>query len=411
MLITINKLCQHLRQRVYEVYDVFKNFFGNDFVDLQFPISDDDFKRNLCKYLIENNIQADINNPDRKFFLSGAVMYNIKEHFDSSIAVIYVWWPKVTVTNENGKSTGIQDLYAKVEVSFNGLIPIEYNGFLLNRATYTKSQFLSNYLHSHVRSIPKTCFREFQAPCLGSGPIADTILTLKSEYDEAAWMLFCQELSLYVTVESIAGGPWRRLEGIGMNGEVLPHTGYRFYIGSSNFFINLFSKDVLKSFIIYYLEHGHLSLSYKEGAFVCLMPYHEFIIDISNSFINYYNEHLATTSVQMPRCFDMGLLCKAVFSNNTFYNYVEDSSSAPSNLNDYNDEFVLHFKEKDIFTKIIDEGNSVSSSTVVLLSNSVAMFILDNILRIINFRYENEYNNSHSTVQTPSSTPQRVIYI
>ena len=35
-------------------------------------------------------------------------------------------------------------------------------------------------MHSHICSIPKDCLEEFQQPCLGSGPIIQTINNLKA---------------------------------------------------------------------------------------------------------------------------------------------------------------------------------------------------------------------------------------
>ena len=72
-------------QEVCDIYEVFKNFFGEPYVDIQAKA-------------------------------------------DSSYYLIYVWWPHVTVTNEYDQSVSIQDLYAKIEINNEGRIPFEFSG-------------------------------------------------------------------------------------------------------------------------------------------------------------------------------------------------------------------------------------------------------------------------------------------
>ena len=65
-------------QEVCDIYEVFKNFFGEQYVDIQAKA-------------------------------------------DSSYYLIYVWWPYVTVTNEFNKSvfkTSMQKLKSMIKVSF-----------------------------------------------------------------------------------------------------------------------------------------------------------------------------------------------------------------------------------------------------------------------------------------------------
>ena len=349
-------------QEVCDIYEVFKNFFGEQYVDIQAKA-------------------------------------------DSSYYLIYVWWPHVTVTNEYNQSISIQDLYAKIEINNEGRIPFEFFGFQLNRATYSQEQFLSDYMHSHIHFIPKDDFTQFQSPCLGDGPIRNTINTLKTDCDIAEWMLFCQELSMYVTVESISGGPWRRMENIGKF--TIAHNYVYYNFNRSGFIYPDFFIDFMKKeFIQYYLTHGHLSLSFRNGQFICGMPFYKFIIDISNAFISYCNTIFTTESTKQ-KLVDSNLLTSLVVSDGKFY--IPRNNTNLQNLNCYKDKFVLVFKGKHILTTIIDSPSN-EFFPVTVIHHTMAMDILKNILKVINYRYKNEHNNNNAAPDSPQ-TCKRTVYI
>lgn len=227
MQYTINELRQKLSTDVLNVYEVFKNYFGEENVDLQ-DIPDEE--------RVVDMIYActDITNIETSFpiEISDADYDSIASRFRSAKPFILVHWPTVTVTNEYNRSITIKDLYAKIKLDCEGRIPTENRGFLLNRATYSVEQWVSSYMHSHIAQIPKDNLERFQEPCLGSGPIIDTINSLKADitegFDEIRWMLFCEELSRYVTVESIAGVPYNHLENVGMGTILSEYTGFNY---------------------------------------------------------------------------------------------------------------------------------------------------------------------------------------
>lgn len=413
MQYTINQLYNIFYERTNEVYDIFKGFFGEENVDLQ-KKDERLFKRKIASILKANigaktDIKIDADCFDIPYEISDTLLKNIINVNTEVKSTIYVYWKNITVTNENDKSVGIQDLYAKVEVQIDGRIPYENLGFLLNRSTYPVEQFLSNYMHSHIQYIPKSNFTMFMPPCLGKGPIKETIATLKNEYSDITWMLFCQELSMYVTVESLAGVPWKPLENIGKKNFSYEYTGYSG--GSSMKFIDTIGKDSLKDFIKYYLENGHLSISYKNGKYFCGMPYHEYIIDISNAFIDFYNKRLSSTQDKLNNLFDQRLLVNAIVVNGKFYKPNTANNNDMQSIERYQDRTVLIFKGHVIRTKII--ASKVSETTIsTLLNNDVAMYILSTILKIINFRYKNEYYNRESRgSQETATTYQKVFYL
>lgn len=412
---TVNQLYQHLFEKPLSIYDTFKGFFGEDFVDIQTHQGRElaSFKEYLFAKICD---EASITNGDKEedfnlhFEVSAEQLVELENIAKDKRFIIYVWWPRVTVTNEYDKSINIQDLYAKIEIQNDGTIPYECNGFRLNRATYTREQFLSNYMHSHINIIPKNNFTQFQIPCLGRGPIISTIGTLKNEYDETTWMLFCQELSMYVTVESISGGPHHRMEALGNVSLNSMYTGYTFnYTGKADF-LSLFTNDDLKKFIQYYLKHGHLSLGYINNVFTWSMPYYEYIIDISNSFIDFYNKYYSTTAGNLNNCFSKGMLKQVIVADGKFYNEGDYNSFDINNFSEYQNKLVLTFKGKEIRTTIINNKQGSEAILTTVISNNVAMFILQKILRTINFRYKNEHNKYRRN-QEATPACERVLYL
>ena len=192
MIYTIEELRHEILDKAEDVYGIFKDFFGEGFVDLQI-----DGRTLHNEDLLPGGVTMDD--------LSATdIPHRHIEEKKTALATtlsIVVWWPEVTVTNEHDRSIVIWDLFAKIGINTLGTIPYEQPGFLLKRSTYNTSQLLSGYLHSHI---PHTyANREnliaWKSPCLGRGPIRGTIMSLKSDYDDTMWMLFCQELSMYTT--------------------------------------------------------------------------------------------------------------------------------------------------------------------------------------------------------------------
>ena len=406
---TINELFDHLSEKVYTIRDTFIGFFGEDFVDLQEGNSILSFKKSLSSILEDRynlKLRVDMVDHNAYYDISDADMSSLMRLVESYKWTIYVWWPSVTVTNENNRSVTIQDLFAKIEVGTNGRIPYENHGFLLNRATYTKNQFQSNYMHSHIAYIPKHDFTHFEPPCLGHGPIRETILTLKNDYDEALWMLFCQELSMYVTVESLAGGPYMRMEYIGSTSKSIIPLAFVSVGSYSAFTQSGFTYDELEEFIKYYLQHGHLSLIFKEGKFQCGLSPFDYMLDISNAFIDFYNELLSKGQSQLTQCFNEGLLMEVQAAQGKFYRNGNSNISTLS-LDSYRGKLVLTFKGKEIRTTIIENNKDEETTLTNILNPSFVMNVLQYILRIINFRFQNGNNKSNDI----ASAYQRVCYI
>lgn len=411
MQYTIKQLREEIFKDVYQVYDVFKDFFGEEFVDLQYIPNDEDLVDTIYSCTDIGTIESAF-----PFELSEEDLTDIKTRYAIFRFSILVWWPKVKVSNEFDKYIMIYDLYAKIELTAKGFIPTENIGFTLNRATYPLDQWLCGYMHSHINTIPIHSLTEFQKPCLGRGPIIGTITSLKEHisegFDETKWMLFCQELSQYVTVESIAGVPYNKLENVSL------HTQNSEYRGFSNPSPGPLNSAVegmekafpLSDFIKYYLHHGHFSINYKNKEFICGMSYFDYIIDVSNAFIEYFNNHVSDKRLVLYLK-DFKTIKKVVISKGEFCTLRTRTSS---DYSAYQDRKVCDFKGQEIKLKILESEMEKPHETTVL-SQDLAMYIVNGILRTINYHYTNEYTRNQNqltgTSEESASSDKKVYYI
>jgi len=405
MLYTISELRQKLFGPVYDVYEVFKNFYGEEFTDLQGIPSDEELSDMLRVFWDIQPVGSDSYELDDEDYTT------LKSRYDNTRAIIMVWWPSVTVSNENDRSILIHDLYARVDLTPDGRIPYEMTGFKLNRTTFTDVQFESGYIHSHV---PSRCgLPNFQNPCLGRGPIRNTIADLKNNYEEALWMLFCQELSLYVTVESLTGGPYIKLEEVSNLHRSLTYSN--FTLGSygdiksyiirrcENNHINF--EEALKDFTKYYISQGTFPVSYTNGEYICSLSYFDYMISISNAFISWFNMKGRRNMLSFIREY---IVEKVVAKEGKFYRL--GSSTSRSSSDTYEGQTVLTFKGNDIPLRIIHTDSEQDTHTVTLLDHDIAMCIYTGILKIINYRYKNEHHNTNPG-RTSAQTYQTVRYL
>lgn len=299
-------------------------------------------------------------------------------------AIILVYFKSVRVTNEYDKFVDIDDLFVKVKLDSNGTL---IGGFTMNRSTYSYIQMYKGYMHSHISSIPTCDFTQFQEPCLGSGPIRHTIGSLNVGFDEDLWQLFCYELSKYVTVESIEGTPYNRLENLGADN--INGNGNSSYTVYPNFptDTNTYPDDIIyiKEFIKHFIRLKVLKFNFINNQFSIAMPMHEFIILISNEFISWYNDkyNKGIYTVNFDTLKRHSVLKSVVIQNNRIYNLDNNRNMDYSR---YIGKRVCTFKGKEILLQIIGTANENLNQSVVL-NPSIALFILTNILKVLNYRY------------------------
>ena len=399
----IEELHSLLMDKPNQVLAIFNDFFGEDKVDMQGFMSVDRLKSWLDVTPISEYASRELLGMSREGYntygrqsltdlrgevldlvlnqlCSGWMVDSIGKKFGSGFILVH--FPHVRITNEYNRFVDINHLYAKVNILRNGSM----NGyFALNRAEYTYLHISNGYMHSHVSSIPISDFTRFQTPCTGTGPINDTMSNLSREFDSDIWKLFCLELSKYVEVESIAGTPYHRLESLGTSNmsagesvfKVINHLGY---YGDG-------IEEMIKDFVSYFIKQGKLKFNYANGSYSIGMSLTEYILVISNEFIDWYNKKF--NNKELRYTFDTlkrkGVLKEGIIANNKIY--YENSRCNVNSYAAYNGKRMCTFKGADVLINIVDINEVKEDNKSIILNTNIALYILSKILRVINYRY------------------------
>ena len=402
----IEELYNSLMDKPLRVLGIFNDFFGEDKVDMQGYWSLDKFKswmniEPLFTYTPNNNIVS-MNSNDWSMYKTRAITdlpgdqvekvvnvltdNRVKERIGAAKfndIFILVHFPHVRVTNEHDRFVDINHLWAKVKVMYNGTLN---GGFTLNRSEYTLLHIISDYMHSHIRSIPINDFTQFKNPCTGSGPINGTISALNRDYDEDMWNMFCLELSKYVTVESVAGRPYNYLEKLGTNGMEVGVDRFITYL-SPGYYGSVIAPNKFKEFVRYFINSKKLKFNYVNGSYSIGMSLIEFIVLISNEFIKWYNdrfnkEELTARFADLKR---HGILRECIIDNGKIY-YDGDMNNVNSYAQ-YIGKKVCIFKGKEITVDITDIAEVRNENKSIILNTQTALYILTTILKVLNYRY------------------------
>ena len=400
----IEELYSLLMDKPNQVLAIFNDFFGEDKVDMQGFMEIDELKswleitpisnyaprellgmneREYITYATQSltNLDGEVLNIVLDYLCNRCIIDNIgQEKFSSGFILVH--FPHVRITNEYDRFVDINHLYAKVKILHNGSI----NGyFALNRAEYTYLHISSGYMHSHVSSIPTSDFTQFQTPCTGTGPINDTMSNLSREFDSDIWKLFCLELSKYVEVESIAGTPYHRLENLGTSNMSTGESVFKIinhldYYGDG-------IEEMIKDFVSHFIKQGKLKFNYANGSYSIGMSLTEYILVISNEFIDWYNKKF--NNKELRYTFDTlkrkGVLKKGIIANNKIY--YENSRRNVNSCAAYNGKRMCTFKGIDVLINIVDINEVKEDNKSIILNTNIALYILSKILRVINYRY------------------------
>lgn len=351
---------------INNIYDVFKEYYGEDKVDLQknnSPFSNDTF-------------------------------YSIIVH-----------WPEVVVTNEYDESITIWHLFAQIQINPYGRL---MDNPKFNRSEYNEIQWNSDYAHSHLNGINKSSITHWRKSCLGEGPINNTIAKLRASHwteyqgnnridhdyenqslylDMQVWQLFCWELDKYVHIESLEGGPYRRLKNVGM------------FNGRSNNYDCILVNTVMpvtkytvltQKFVKYLLSSNILEFSYSNGTYTIGWSFTDIILKISNCFIDWFNKSINN---QLRKEYTKTIMLRddylkeAFIGNDSLIFKTEAASS--NNILSYLGIEVLKFKGKPVYFTI-NKCNLLSVNPYLILNPNVIGYILYKILRFLNTYYGKE---------------------
>lgn len=402
----IEELYNSLMDKPLRVLGIFNDFFGEDKVDMQGYWSLDKFKswmniEPLSTYIPNGDIVGMSSN-DWSMYKACAITDLPEDQVEKIVNVltntiakeeignakfngifILVHFPHVRVTNEHDRFVDINHLWAKVRVMYNGTLNGE---FTLNRSEYTMLHISSRYMHSHISGIPVNDFTNFQHPCTGSGPINGTISALNRDYDEDMWNMFCLELSKYVTVESIAGRPYKYLEKLGTDNMKMGIDRFITYL-SPSYYGDVLSSDELKEFVKDFINLKKLKFNYVNNSYSIGMSLIEFIVLISNEFIKWYNDQfnkkkLTTRFTELKR---KGILKECIIDNGKIY--YDRGRNNIDNCAQYIGKKVCVFKGREITVNITDIAEVRNENKSIILDTQTALYILTIILKVLNYRY------------------------
>lgn len=302
--------------------------------------------------------------------------------------IIIVHFPRVRVTNEYDKFIDIQDLYAKVHITPIGTMP---KRFELARTTYPYEHFKSGYAHSHMHSINEDTAGQWSNPCLGSGPIKETIRTLTYTYDKQLWGLFAFELSKYVTIESLTGGPYIRLESVsrGNVDESILNSNTRAYVPTPRY------EPLIDAFIKFYADKGKFKFKFINGQYQVGESSASTIIHLSNAFIEFLNDY-NTRIADMPSLNNLvrtsGILRKCIISEDRIYNVSSSGRDIASAIR-INGRNLFTFKGQMVKLNILVDSN-IHENYSLCFTKEWSEYILTEVLQIINYKYgKKQYQN------------------
>jgi len=400
--------------RIPEIYEVFVDYFGEQYVDLSCATFEEFLnwlgdqtlgglgikQWDTEQYHIDKE-DYELNGRGKKFldyipdlgiidYLSPVLQRWVRGTLPSSGSpYLYVYFPQVRITNEFDRYIDITKLFVRIPVTLEGKTP---QRFQMVRTEYSFIQWYEGYSHSHLPSINKEHPERWDTPCTGSGPINDTINTLYHRCDLDIWGLYALELAKYVTVESIAGTPYFRMETVG-KGLIYPIGELEkpvYNIGSftrySNGGIRRIEEAHILPFVNYFLNQKSMKFSYKEGCYLLGEPLIDFWVRVSNSFIDWYNSSRLGYSLQTLK--ETNLLMEAIIADGRAYKANAPQSEIPSNIEG---RTVLSFKGE--LQRIHIESNpsaGVGENKTLLVSPIICSFILTKALSILNYHYGKE---------------------
>lgn len=428
----VREIYDNLMHFPYKVLDIFNDFFGEDRVELQGFITFEEFIRILEQYKLawffpnktsvyntaefkslpkeEKDMVVTLLDNDAlsvSVLSDNAVATYILPLMTTTLANIIVrdgWvlvhFPNVRITNEHDRFVDINHLWVKVGVKLSGA---GTGYFTMNRSEYQLSHMQADYMHSHVAGIPFGDFTQFKSPCLGSGPIKNTVATLATGYDEAIWQLFCLELDKYVRVESIAGTPYRYLEKIG-NREGMTIGANTFTMKTSyNVYSLRFTKNDMKDFVVYLIEKGKLRFNFINGNYGLAMSYIDYMILISNEFIEWYNhrfnQNIATSSY--AQLISSKVLKECIIDSNKIFYFTGGTTLDNRDYLTYEGSKVCMFKGKPVNLHIINDRKDIENKTI-LINSEIAETIAKAILETINYKYGRKEEREEVGASSPT---------
>lgn len=164
--------------------------------------------------LLDSNRKHKYDLTSVKHIIEPGVRYSNQYCLRFNLCTVYVRFPELTITNSEGASHDIKDLWVLFSVDPKFSIS-DLRGI---RSQLTRQEAISGYMHSHLHSAlldNRSNAIEAENFCLGQGEINQVITKLAlGGYQAIDFTLFCLHLKNYVVWESIEGVPYNYIKKI-----------------------------------------------------------------------------------------------------------------------------------------------------------------------------------------------------
>ena len=142
-------------------------------------------------------------------------------------------------------------------------------------------------------------------------------------------------------------------------------------------------------FTSHFIKLKKLKFNYKNGSYSIGMSFLEYMLLISNEFINWYNSEFNKDVVhtEFQDLKRHGILKEVIISNGVIY-YGDDTGIYDEYVR-YTGRYICTFKGRRITINITDVNSSEINRSVIL-NVPLSLHILDKILKVLNYRYGRE---------------------
>lgn len=289
---------------------------------------------------------------------------------------IIIRFNDVIVSNGKGDKALIQEIYVKVPLKYNGNL---YCGMWWLRTTYSYYHWRNNYAHSHLGRISTSKAPTWKNPCTGDGPINLTMDSLRTHPTDDLWALFCYELEECIKVESLAGGPYIRIDEL-YGGEVTVYSD----LGITEAFP--WDSTVEKELIQNVINSGKLEFKWENGAYSVCNSVADLMTIVSTEFFKICKEHNENSS--LPRIFAFNCyFYDAVISGQNIK--VISECSNLTHAVDLNNTVLFTFKGAPVKLRILDVDDVSTKNTKTFLKMPYVASIISKINNLANYYYGN----------------------
>ena len=385
--------------KMQKAVNVITDYFGEDRVDFQDNVEDyiKSFMDNAIGWMpnfIDINLlnfNSEVPNSDyrvsRNTKLKEAFQHDeFLDWFVSKITVaacqllplyaIIIRFNDVIVSNSKGDKALIQEIYVKIPLRYNGNL---HSGMWWLRTTYSYYHWQNYYAHSHLERISTSQAPTWKNPCTGSGPINLTMDSLRTHPIDDLWALFCYELEECIKFESLAGGPYIRIDGL-CEGEVTVYSD----LGRTEAFPC--DSTVEKELIQNVINSGKLEFKWENGAYSACNSVADLMTIVSTEFFKIYKEHSKNPVLPRIHIFSC-YFCNAVISGQNIK--VVSECSELTHAVDLNNTVLFTFKGTPVKLRILDVDDVNTKNTKTFLEVPYVAYIISKINNLANYYYGN----------------------